>query len=523
MKKITTIIISLILLASCARIPFVREHQSKQEIVNQQENLNRDVKYLKAHLRNGDVYVLQNDWKVENDSILHGYGTKYNMYRLFTSKDSVHLKLDDVAIFETNIKLEDPESSKISTLSILTSVDVGIGVLCITNPKACFGSCPTFYLEDEQNIHAAQAEGFSSAVAPWLEYADIDALNVVSANDTFSLYMKNEALETHCVSEVLLRAVPVDEGEFVLQGVDNQFYACESMIKPVQAVASEGDVLSFLENSDLNERFSPSNPKNMCSPEEIFLSFEAGDIQNPGLMIDFRQSMMSTYIFYSAMGYMGNESGKYFTRMSENPYYRKKFHEINQTLGGIDVYLFENNSWVFQGKVHELGPVAVNRQLIHLKKTGDKVTKVKLVLNAGTWRLDHVAVVDIQKKIQSFDIQPCRVEDKGVGDDKSLDLLNNQSSHLVSMPGSSYRMYFKLPGENQKYQLFLQSKGYYIEWMRDHWLKDKNRAKLWQMVMMPKWYYKSEARRYKTYEKNLEHIFWDSRINTDVVDYYSNK
>jgi hypothetical protein len=90
---------------------------------------------------------------------------------------------------------------------VVTGISVAVTAFCIADPKACFGSCPTFYLEGAGGapIHA---EGFSSSVAPSLEARDVDALYRArpAANGAVTVTMKNEALETHVVRHVKLLA-----------------------------------------------------------------------------------------------------------------------------------------------------------------------------------------------------------------------------------------------------------------------------------------------------------------------------
>ncbi len=60
----------------------------------------------------------------------------------------------------------------------MSGISLAVTAYCIANPKACFGSCPTFYLEDEggREPERPQAEGFSESIARVLEARDIDAL-----------------------------------------------------------------------------------------------------------------------------------------------------------------------------------------------------------------------------------------------------------------------------------------------------------------------------------------------------------
>lgn len=232
--------------------------------------------FLKAHIKNGDVCILTNNWKIDNkQKTVSGSGVKYDFNRHLIFEGELIIPIDSVAIFETNTKLNKNESDRIAALSILASADLALGVFCITTPKACFGSCPTFYLQPDQNFHYADAEGFSNAIAPSMEYFDIDALNNTKIIDgNFSITMKNEALETHCVNDVKLLAVPKKNNQTVYQSAKNEFFVCENFYKPTQALAQEGDITNLLSAKDLQERFSGADDNNLSAKESIIIDFK---------------------------------------------------------------------------------------------------------------------------------------------------------------------------------------------------------------------------------------------------------
>jgi len=58
--------------------------------------------------------------------------------------------------------------------------------------------------------------------------------------------------------------------------------------------------------------------------------------------------------------------------------------------------------------------------------------------------------------------------------------------------------------------------------MREHWIKDKDLVKLWQMVNLPKKYLRDEAKNYKLYETTMEQQFWESKIDTKTFVYHEN-
>jgi hypothetical protein len=198
---------------------------------------------------------------------------------------------------------------------------------------------------------------------------------------------------------------------------------------------------------------------------------------------------------------------------------------IKKELGDLDVYLWneKKNNWEFQEVLYETGPIAINRQIIPLKNNvSDSKVKIKLMMNKGLWRIDYSALTNIKEKVKPIEISPSSILNKGNNDKAALAAINCPDNYLISMPGSEYRFNFLLPNTNTDHELFLYSKGYYLEWMREHWIKDKDLLKLRQMVENPKKYLKEEAKEFKCYEKAMEEEFWNSKIDTKTFSYYEN-
>lgn len=524
---IPAIIIGILAIQACKTYYFRSNYQDTNRLLHETKNM--QIKpFLKAHLKNGDVCILRNTWQVDTiQDVVFGEGSRYDFNRRNTFEGRMTIPIDSVAIFETNNKIVNAESARVTALSILAGVDVLVGIICITNPKACFGSCPTFYINQNDNFHYADAEGFTNAIAPSMEYADIDALNNTPlTGNKFSITMKNEALETHCVNDVKLFAYPRIKGERVYQSPSDDFYLCENNYPVSKATGNEGDIKALLQKEDKLERFSRSDVNNLCSKEEIYLDFEnVNHSSNLGLIIHFRQTLMTTYMFYAAMGYMGDNVGDIFSKLETDKEIREKFDGTSKALGNIDVYVWNEKQdiWVPQAGIAEAGPIAINRQLIPLRNfaQGSKV-KLKLVMNKGLWRIDYSALTNIKQKVKPLEIKPCTVLNKGSIDNAALSLINHPGKYLISMPGSEYKFNFTLPVQNDDYELFLYSKGYYLEWMRKDWIKDKNLLKLRQMVQNPKEYLRAEAKNYKRYETTMEQTFWNSKIDTKTFSYYEN-
>ncbi|MBI3235956.1 MAG: hypothetical protein HYZ42_18300 [Bacteroidetes bacterium] len=361
MKKTSLyVVLGLIVLQACMSMSQRNLYTDANKLMHESKNI-KVKPFLKAHLKNGDLCVLNDTWKVDTEeNVVWGKGTRYNFNRTPTLVGTILVPVDSVLIFETNTKVDNKNHGKIAALTILAGLDVSLGLFCATNPKACFGSCPTFYMNEKDNFHYADAEGFSDAISPSMEYGDIDALDAPKIKDKhFSLVMKNEALETHCVNNVKLYACPKNNSENIYQSSDNQFYLCDKKYTIKYAHGNEGDITTLLRNKDRMERYSLTDSKNIWTKEDVLLDFEGVDKnQDLGLVINFRQTLLTTYIFYSAMGYMGDQVSDVFAMLEKTPKNKNRFGKLGKLLGGIEIYVYDEmkQDWVIQGGFNETGP-----------------------------------------------------------------------------------------------------------------------------------------------------------------------
>lgn len=527
-SKLILFLLGLSFILACKTQYFRNNYTDANKLLHETEQL-KNKPFLKAHMKNGDLWILYDAWTVDTvQNLLNGQGVQYNHNRTQIGSGQASIPIQEVLIFETNQQLKGKENGRIAALAILGALNVAGAISCQSNPKACFGSCPTFYQNENDDFHFADAEGFSNAIAPSLEYSDIDALNNAPLKSKhFSLTMKNEALETHCVREVQLLACPRKPGERIFQTPENQFLRCGPALPLLNARGPEGDVSRLLRTQDREERFSLSDPDNLSSKETIFLEFAPNtEAEALGLTLDFRQTLMTTYFIYSAIAYMGDQVSDIFARMESSSDIRGKLNKgLKKELGGVDISVWDENlkTWRPAGSYYETGPIAINRQMLHLGNiAGSGPVRLKIDMNKGLWRLDYAALHPVHEVLEPIALKPTQVKHKGQVSATALAELNDPAQLLLSMPGDAWQLDFNLPAGTTDYELFLYSKGYYIEWMREEWLRDKNLLKLRQLLENPKYYLKSEAPAYKAYEASMEDIFWNSRIDTKNFSYHEN-
>ena len=165
-------------------------------------------------------------------------------------------------------------------------------------------------------------------------------------------------------------------------------------------------------------------------------------------------------------------------------------------------------------------PIATDIKIVPLKNLLSRAniiirmnlsTKIRLRMAKGLWRIDYVALAELVDRVEPIIIKPSSSFPQKVNSSDVVELLTNPDSLLVTFPGDSYFLNYKLPSDFTGYELFMESQGYYLEWMRNEWLGEENSAKVYQMFLNPKQYYKDLAPQFKKVEAEMEETFWSSK------------
>jgi hypothetical protein len=487
-------------LLSCCTVP-VRQ----RSFATSPSSLNRSARYLKAHLRNGDIYLLT-DWTVDGDEKnVRGTGDHFDAYRHAIGHGAVTVPIDSVALFETNVI---SQSKRVASLSVMTGVTAAVALVCVTSPKTCFGSCPTFYT-GEGDEWSLQAEGFSASVAPALEETDLDALyRVHPTSRTFRLRMKNEALETHVVRSVRIVAALHARDARVFATADRKFWESSSVEHPTVCRASEGDCLPALRELDGVERFNSADRHDLSRHETIDLHFPplaAGDAP-AGLLIGARQTLLSTFLFYQALAYLGTRATAVLARVENHgggvP---APAAGMAHLLGGIDVLVQRHGRWENVGTFLENGPIATDLRLLPIPRDAARTGHVRLSLTRGLWRLDYVALARMDKRVEPVVLSPLDVRQEGAT------VPVREGATVTTGPGDVYELTFRLPDHPEQQELFLESRGYYLEWMRDEWIREQSGLRSAMMFHAPHLALRVLAPQFKAIEPQIESQFWSSR------------
>ena len=474
-------------------------------------------KYLKAHFKDGRVAML-NSWEINEaeDSII-GQGGMFDIKRDLKAYGRIGVAISDVSLFETNHKdfIDSDNGDLITGLAILTTMNTVFATFCITVPKACFGSCPTFYFEPDKDVYYADAEGFSNAIVPSMQNTDIDDLNKSSSNDIVKLYLKNEALETHMIDDIHLETIPIQEGERAYMSIDGEYVISGRQESPIKVLGGNPMNLDLFRNTDANEYFSTTDSFQLETKEVLefqFAPFRQAD--SKAILINFRQTFLTTYLFYECLSLAGDEATDFLSQVNLSDKSQKHYDRIFKKLGRIEVLVQSesNSGWEKIAEIGETGPIARNTQVVRLPEqfNSEEQIQVRLRMTKGHWRIDQLGLINVKKVAQPTNVWPQLKILRGENIESKLKGVDN--TYLSTFPGDEYELIFELP-EGQNHQLFLSSTGYYLEWLRKEWLEEKDIPKLKKLIRGDKRTWEEVARDFKEVEAQMESDFWSSKYN----------
>ncbi|MGD1047349.1 MAG: hypothetical protein ABR899_01195 [Candidatus Krumholzibacteriaceae bacterium] len=470
--------------------------------------LGKSSPYMKVHMHSGNVYVLEKWSTDETRQLIEGNGTLYSPERDILHEGRFRIGVDSVAIFETNV-LRTSMAGR--ALTVFMGITAAVTIACLTNPKACFGSCPTFYVHDGNDARLV-AEGFSASIAPRLEATDVDDVRRTAAGgEDFSIEMRNEALETHVVRFVNVLAAPRPHGGRVFADRAGRFWESSAVVPPSSATGPEGDCLALLVNLDDRERYSKADSTYLGAKETVEMEFDRVPGDPCGLVIGCRQTLLSTYLLYQTYAYMGKQAG-YWLAQIERGNLMQAQNPIQKMLGGIEVMTQDSSgAWTVAGGIGEYGPLATDVHLVPLGRLPGAHARVRLIMTKGNWRIDYAALAVLSGTVEAVRVQPYAALKDGRLDDAALALLCDPGKALTTLPGDAYTLKYHLPDTSVDYQLFLESRGYYLEWIRSEWIEEENPSLLAEMFLSPRSALTRLAPEFKKAESGMEDSFWRSR------------
>jgi hypothetical protein len=224
---------------------------------------------------------------------------------------------------------------------------------------------------------------------------------------------------------------------------------------------------------------------------------------------------MNTYLFYQALAYLGHRAGEWLAALERSDATtRARTSGVGAVLGGIEVLVPEGAGWRRVGEVKETGPLATDVRLVLLPSSATSPGRVRLRMARGAWRLDWVGLARLEGRAEPIRLGPVKVMHGTVVDEDARQRLIDPAQTLVTLPGDDYTLAYRLPDDPARYELFLASRGYYLEWMRDEWVAEENPARAAMMFIDPRKALRTMAPEFKRGEAQMEAMFWGSRFAT---------
>lgn len=321
--------------------------------------------------------------------------------------------------------------------------------------------------------------------------------------------MTNEAYETHVVKQADLLAVPRPPGGRVLARGD-ELWAASQLAAPAACRADEGDCLARLRAFDGASRMSLTDPSDLGAREHLELDFTGLPPGRHGVVISARQSLVTTFLLYQGLAFLGDTVGAWLAMLERgDPTARVGGRGWQAALGGIEVQVPDGDGWRTVDQVYETGPIATDVHLLLLPE-GTSAERVRLRMSRGNWRIDHVAVAALTGRVEPIRVRPRSITGT-LGAEFAGERTPATAFPIVTQPGDAYQLTYQLPSDRGPLELFLDSRGYYLEWMRKEWIAEQAPLRGIRMVMDPESALRHYAPAYKRVEPDMERMFWESR------------
>lgn len=517
-KQYILFVFVVILISSCLTHKYL-DHSFRGTYEDHRALLHIDstsAPFLKLHFENGDVALLETWDYTESADSVRGKGHLFDFNRRVQKFGELSIAVGDIALVESNRLdvIEDRTPESMSQLTILAAVDGALGALCLAIPKACFGSCPTFYIKGMEDLSQCRAESFSEAILPSMSSTDIDALHYASEDDELELVMKNEALETHVLDKITLMSVARTHDERVYVDGQDKFYRCQNAEAPVSALLANQSVLNEISSIDEQELRTRTVADDLMVLDTIELTFNNHEVQNGGLVLQYRQTLLTTFLFYHAISLLGDEAVDQMTNIESGKVGASRLWEPMLDFGSIRIYQEQEDRWEKIGAITEIGPIAQNLEVVPLPSNNDgEELRLRLVMTKGFWLLNYVGlsadIEEVQPKVHAPSSMDVIYGAAGLTLDQ---LTEKDESALVTQPYDEISFNFCLDPleEHHVNEFFISATGYYLEWIRKEWMKEKDLKSFYKMIKLDKSYWIELAKEYKSVEAQMDEHFWQT-------------
>jgi len=134
-----------------------------------------------------------------------------------------------------------------------------------------------------------------------------------------------------------------------------------------------------------------------------------------------------------------------------------------------------------------------------------------VIRRAGSAGQGLVALAELGDRVAPVRVPLARIATRAGDAALARRWVAGQAPQLVTMPGDEHRLEYDLPADAQDLELFIEARGYYLEWMRQQWLAEESDYRMLKLFKWPSAALRDMAPAYKKIEPRIEAMFWESR------------
>jgi len=445
----------------------------------------------KIYLKDGTI-ILYQDGFVLTDNRISGKGQGYFLnHKSDGGQKDYSISLEDIAAMTYHKAGGQSGTAAGEVIMAITALPLfSSSLYCLACPKCCFGSCPTVYVK-ENGQYFFCSELFSYSISPYMEAHDLDLLvsDYSRKGELLEVRVTNEALETHHINEMKILQVTHPRNTAVYSTSDNRLLLFKELRSPDEARSSLGDdVLVQVAKADQLGYRSPESLvaglKNGPCFDHIDLRFNVPfSSTRINLLLKAKNTLLSTVLFYEiVLASQGVNALGWIEKMSTDRDYANLFQSVYSAFSGIAVKVKKGDEWLDSGKIKDMGPIGFKYIAAGIPTYNQTDLWVRLEFIPDNFIFDGVFFDYDNKEVESIvsvDPVDCEAVFDSNGQrraDLQKLLREKDDLYLVTEPSDAYHFFYRARevGDDEAISFFIQSEGYYTEWLRGKWVREKS-------------------------------------------------
>lgn len=484
MRKVIILhLFPLIILFSSCQYPILKINEIDKSTLSKETIIKEPVK---VYLKDNSVVVF-NAGFVLKDKKLNGEGSRY----YFNGKANLgqqNFPIDS-AIAITTIISDIPASRSVgSFLMGITSVPLSFsGIYCLVCPKCCFGSCPTIYTS--LNDKEIKAELFSSSIGKYLKANDLDRIaELKEGRNDFSITVTNEALETHFIDKLKLKAVYHKKGSSVYNNSKGDFVSISNPGNNYDAVNAKGEIITpdLLIDDGVYYRTSNKSEinKNQDNGSFDFVELKIrkrNDVDHIKILFKYRNTLLSTILFYDiVLASQGIKAIDWLNKIDNDEIYSNEFKQVYDIFSGIKLSYYKNGNWIKITNLPDAGPLSWKylAENIDVSGMGEEI-RIRLDFFKDNIMIDYIGIDNdlTPDDFKTVDLTPTKIllNQRDATEEIMNAISDIDEKYLITDPGDKINLNYEIENrEDQQITFFIESNGYYKEWIRGNWITNNN-------------------------------------------------